>query len=117
MSSNFFKEKSFEDRKKETDRMKLKYPDRIFIYLEKQERCKLPEIDKNKFLVPKDLTVGQMIHIIRKRIKISSSQGIYLFTEKNDLPMSCQTVDSLYKSHGNIDGFLYLKYNTEEVYG
>ena len=117
MSSKYFLEKSIEERKQETKRMKEKYPHRTLIFLEKSKNCNLPDIDKNKFLVPKDLSVGQMIHVIRKRMKINASQSIYLFTENNNLPVSSQSISSLYDTNANEDGFMYLTYNTEEVYG
>lgn len=117
MSQYYFSKKSFEERKAETDQMKQKYPDRVFVYLEKQARSQLPSIDKHKFLVPKDLTIGQMMHVIRKRIKLDSTQSIFLFTENNTLPMTTQTVGNLYNQNANKDGFMYLTYNAEETYG
>jgi len=117
MSSSYFLKKSFDERVAETQRMREKHPDRIFIYLEKQEGSRLPTIDKHKYLVPKDLTIGQMIHVIRKRIDLSPSQSIYLFTENNTLPSSSQTIESLFITNAKKDGFMDLTYNTEEVYG
>ena len=114
---DFIKEKSFEERKKEAENMKRKYPDRICIYLSKGRRCDLPDIGKNKFLVPNDLTVGQMLHVVRKRMKINASQSIFLFTESNTLPMSTATMYSVYNDHKNEDGFLYMTYNAEDTFG
>merc|ERR1711938_123213 len=44
-----------------------KHPDRIPVIVEKRPRdATLPLIDKKKFLVPADLTVGQFVYVIRK---------------------------------------------------
>lgn len=115
--SDFKQQKTLEERKKEAENMRRKYPDRICMLLSKNHRCQLPDIEKNKFLVPHDLTVGQMLHVIRKRIKITASESIFLFTEQNTLPMSTITMYALYNDHKNEDGFLYLTYNAEDTFG
>ena len=38
-----------------------------------------PNIEQNKYLVPFDLTMAQFIYIIRKNIKLSSEQALFLF--------------------------------------
>jgi len=38
-----------------------------------------------RFLVPADLTVGQFVYVIRKRIKLSPEKAIFIFV-KNVLP-------------------------------
>ncbi len=41
--------KSVEERKEEVDNIKQKYPDKVFIYLEKNKKFKnIKEINKNK---------------------------------------------------------------------
>lgn len=117
MCADYKKEKSFDERKMEAENMKRKYPDRICIYLTKGRSCDLPDIGKNKFLVPTDLTVGQMLHVVRKRMKINSTQSIFLFTENNTLPQSTMPMYCIYNDHKNEDGFLYLTYNAEDTFG
>jgi len=117
MPSSYLKEKTFEQRRAEHESMKKKYPTRICIFLERANGSKLPNIDKNKFLVPNDLSVGQMMHVIRKRLTIGPSEAIFLFTEKNTMPTTSQSIASLYNECANADGFLYLTYNTEDTFG
>lgn len=50
----------------------------------------MPDIDKKKYLVPSDLTVGQFVYVIRKRIKLSPEKGIFIFIN-NVLPATCRT--------------------------
>ena len=38
-----------------------------------------------RYLVPADLTVGQFVYVIRKRIKVSPEKAIFMFV-KNVLP-------------------------------
>lgn len=38
-----------------------------------------------RYLVPADLTVGQFVYVVRKRIKLSAEKAIFVFV-KNILP-------------------------------
>ncbi|KAF5729860.1 autophagy-related protein 8f [Tripterygium wilfordii] len=55
------------------------------VIVEKSERTDIPNIDKKKYLVPADLTVGQFVYVIRKRIKLSAEKAIFIFVD-NVLP-------------------------------
>ena len=68
MSNPFQKKYDFETRKKEADKIKVKYPNRYPIIVNKAQKCDLDDIERSKFLVPGDLTIGQFIYIVRKRI-------------------------------------------------
>ncbi|MBT3407105.1 hypothetical protein HN415_00310 [Candidatus Woesearchaeota archaeon] len=104
-------------RKAEANKMLEKYPDRIPIIVTKSRRSTLSDIDKNKFLVPVDLTVGQFMYVVRKRIKnIDSTQAIYLFIN-NTLPQITSLIGEVYKNNKNKDNFLYIEYNGEETFG
>ena len=74
-----------EKRQAEAQRIRSKYPDRIPVICEKADRSDIPDIDKKKYLVPSDLTVGQFVYVIRKRIKLSPEKAIFIFIN-NVLP-------------------------------
>ena len=57
-----------EDRISESSKIMNKYPSRIPIIVEKSDKCMFDDIDKFKYLVPKDLKMNQFVYIIRKRI-------------------------------------------------
>ena len=108
---------SFETRSQEASRIRQKFPGRIPIIVERLERSKtIPLIDKQKFLVPPDLTLGQFVFVIRKRIQMSPEQALFVFVN-NSLPTTGTIMRELYMSHQSDDGFLYLKYCGENVFG
>lgn len=74
-----------EKRKQEAQKMRQKYPDRIPVIVERAPNSDIAEIDKKKYLVPTDLTVGQFVHVIRKRIKLNAEKAIFIFVN-NMLP-------------------------------
>lgn len=112
----FQKEKTLEQRTEEAKRIREKYPDRIPVIVERANKSDIEDIDKRKFLVPNDLTVGQFIYVIRKRIKLKAEQAIFVFVN-GSLPSSSALMSQLYKEHKNEDGFLYCKYTGENSYG
>ena len=61
---SFKKNFSLQKRIKESSRVRDKYPDRIPVICEKNETCNIENIDKNKYLVPSNLSIGQFIYII-----------------------------------------------------
>lgn len=52
---------------------------------ERADRSEIEDIDKKKYLVPADLTVGQFVYVIRKRIKLAPEKAIFIFVN-NTLP-------------------------------
>lgn len=114
--SKFRSENPIEKRKEESIRMMGKYPDRIPVIVERSTSSQLPDIDKPKYLVPSDLTLGQFIHVIRKRIKLTSEQAIFIFV-KNSMPICGTLMSDLYSKHKDDDGFLYVVYNGENTFG
>ena len=117
MSESVFKKTNpLEVRTTESQRMISKYPDRIPVIVERNHSSKIAEIDKKKYLVPVDLTVGQFIHVIRKRIKLDSTEAIFIFI-KNKVPSSSSLMSTIYSEYKDDDGFLYVKYSGENTFG
>ncbi len=117
MSVQFKKEFPLEKRLSESRRILEKYEARIPIIVTAHKTCTLPLIDKNKYLVPNDLTVGQFLHVIRKRIKIDASQSVFMYVNDNVLPPTSATMLSLYRNYKDEDGFLYMSYCGENTFG
>ncbi|KAF3633923.1 Autophagy-related protein 8C [Capsicum annuum] len=103
-------------RRAEASRIREKYPDRIPVIVEKSERSDIPNIDKKKYLVPADLTVGQFVYVIRKRIKLSAEKAIFIFVD-NVLPPTGAIMSSIYDEKKDEDGFLYVTYSGENTFG
>lgn len=117
--SSYKIKKTVSERKSESQRIKDKYPDRIPIICEKslmKNSSTIPNLDKTKYLVPKDLTIGQFIWVIRKRLKLEPSEALCLFANGH-MMTSSSTMNVVYDNHKDVDGFLYLKYCNENTFG
>jgi GABA(A) receptor-associated protein len=95
---------SLQNRKLEAEKILNKHKDKIPVIVEKNYKSdSTPNIDKNKFLVSCDLTLGQFLVIIRKRIKLEKEQSLYTFINDKMIPPS-ELMQTIYKNNVNEDG-------------
>lgn len=114
-----YKEKFSHDKRLEQSlSITSKFPDKLPLIVEKMKNVKssIVDIPKNKFLIPNDLVVSQMMCIIRKYLELSPAESIYLFS--NDVLLnSTDTLNSVYQKYKDADGFLYVFYTLENTFG
>jgi GABA(A) receptor-associated protein len=119
---------SVEDRLRESTNVKERCPDRIPVVIHKNPNSNIDDIDKAKYLFPLSFTVPQISYIIRKRISLKPDETINIFIQTYDndeiLPSQSSTIESIYnqyvhsfKEHPKYDGYLYLIYSGENVFG
>jgi GABA(A) receptor-associated protein len=115
---DFIEKYRFEERRSESSRILLKYPDRVPVICQRARGASriCPIIDKQKYLIPTDLTLGQFIWVIRKRLSIPPETALFMFTNGTILPVS-KIIKSVYDEYKNVDGFLYMYYNLENTFG
>jgi GABA(A) receptor-associated protein len=117
MSFQTFKQHPLYLRKEQSARIKAKYPDRVPVIVEKYKNSlNAPNIDKNKFLVPGDSTVGAFLYIIRKRMQLSEKAALFLYCG-NNIPPTSELMSIVYERYRNEDGFLYIVYAVDNVFG
>lgn len=114
--TRFIETHSFDQRLEESTKIRLKYPNSVCTIVEKSPSSNIAIMDKKKFLIPKDLTIGQFIYVLRKRIHLHPSEAIFIFID-NTLPPSTATIGSIYEKYQNKDGFLYMEYSGENAFG
>nr|XP_025975017.1 gamma-aminobutyric acid receptor-associated protein-like 1 isoform X2 [Dromaius novaehollandiae] len=86
------------------------------VIVEKAPKARVPDLDKRKYLVPSDLTVGQFYFLIRKRIHLRPEDALFFFVN-NTIPPTSATMGQLYEDNHEEDYFLYVAYSDESVYG
>ncbi|XP_058076740.1 autophagy-related protein 8i [Magnolia sinica] len=113
---SFKEEFSLEERTEESRDIIAKYPDRVPVVVERYSRTDLPEMEKKKYLVPRDMSVGQFIHILSNRLRLTPGKALFVFV-KNTLPQTASLMESIYDSYKDEDGFLYMCYSSEKTFG
>lgn len=112
-----FKSKyTFEERRNEAQKVLNKYSERIPVICEKMESSNIKEIDKKKFLVPEELTLGQFVYVLRKRIGLDENQALFLFINNTLVPIG-EKFEKIYFTHKDDDLFLYITYSGENTFG
>lgn len=89
------------------------YPTHVPILLE----SKTIEFERIKYLIPKTFTFGQAISVIRRKIKVKSSDGIF-YLVKNTMIPTTYILGDVYNKHKDKDtGFLIIHVSKESVFG
>lgn len=104
-----------EQRRHEFSRVSSKLGTFVPVILERGSE-EAPHIDKEKYLVPVDLTVTQFAFVVRKRLQLNASDALFLMVDGN-LCTGTRTVASVYDAYRAADGFLYVTYSMENTFG
>ena len=108
--------KILEERLEQYKKITESHPNKVPVIVERAPSAEVPEIDKNKYLVPSDLTVAQFLCLIRKRIKLSNDQALFIYVN-GTLPATSAMFSTIYEEHKDEDGFLYVVYTGESSFG
>jgi GABA(A) receptor-associated protein len=107
----------FNERVQEATRVLSKYPERIPVICEKNAKCvDLNNIVKEKYLVFPDLTCGQFMYIIRRSLSLPAEKAVFMMIN-GIIPSNTDIMYELYEKHKDSDGFLYITYTSENVFG
>ena len=116
-----FKYKKFtseKNRKIQCNSLLIKNPNSIPVILEKDPKSKIKDIKKSKFLIQKDFTVNQFTQMIRGIMQLSELEAIFFVVKGKYTISGDRTMGDIYNSFKDkIDGFLYITYSSELIYG
>ena len=110
--------KSFIQRVTESNKIRQQYPDKVPIIVEKSRniRSDIPDINKNKYLVPRTISFGQFVFVIRRQLELSPDKALFMFINNALIPSSVMMGD-IYNTYVEPDGFVYAVYTSESVFG
>lgn len=115
---SFKNKKSLASRKDEVATIRKNYPTKIPIIVERFQKEKfLNDLDKVKFLVPQEVTMSQLVTIIRNKMQLGPQQALYLLVNNRSMASLSRTLAEVYQEHKDEDGFLYVTYASQEVFG
>lgn len=105
------------ERVKKSQFIMEKYPDRVPLIIQpsKNDRDSYP-IDKSKYITPRDLTLLQLQHIIRRRIHFPAEKALFMFINNKIYPIT-SVIGTVYDNNKDSDGFLYITYCQENTFG
>lgn len=105
-------------RPEELERLLSKHPHSVPVYISKapQSRNDVPDIRKNKYLIPYDYSIANVMFLIRKSIQIRQEQAIFLFID-NQIPSQTMLLQQAYEKYKSPDGLLRITYALENTFG
>ena len=107
---------SFQELQSKAAEIREKHPDRIPMIFERVLKSDVPLSDKKKFLVPKDLTMGQVAYMLRRRIQLPADKAIFIYVNR-ELASSNALISDLDRQHCDPTGFLFFEYSGESTFG
>ncbi|TKR89362.1 hypothetical protein L596_013478 [Steinernema carpocapsae] len=108
---------SFEERKALAQKHKASCgQEMVLVICEKSDSSQLPMLRKPRFKVPTTVTVGNFMRIIRQNLTLRDEESLFFFV-RNTIPSSIRTIGELSHEFAEEDGFLYIQYQEESVYG
>ena len=117
MQGRFKSETSFEKRHELCSRIRAKYEDRVPIIIEVTRDSQLT-LNREKFLVPGDISVGGLLSEIRKQASVRPEEAIFIFCGGGGvLVPTSETVSHIYEKYKDEDGFLYMVVALENTFG
>ena len=147
MNWQYKHEHSFEQRRFESERIRRRYPDRVPVIVQPFHTSSttssilsnslfrsftssssattascydttIARLENEKFLVPSELSFGQFAYNIRRRLRLRAEHALFFYIGSHGKqPMLSSTMDVLYNDNKDVDGFLYVCYADEKVFG
>ncbi|GAV07353.1 hypothetical protein RvY_17192 [Ramazzottius varieornatus] len=115
---SFKERKSIELRREEILNIRRDHPHKIPVIVERyRKEVDLPLLEKEKYLVPSDVTMSQFLSIIRSRLVLAPNQAFYLIVNNKFLASMSKTMGEIYHEEHDPDGFLYMVYASQEMFG
>ena len=108
---------TFEERKAEYNKVIQHNPGKIGIICEKDPKSQIPNIDKTKYLINEEFNLKQFTKIIRKKLNIDEKEALFFLVNGKISLTGDLTMSEIYKKYKDEDGFLYIAYASEQVWG
>ena len=118
MDFEFKKQTSLEKRIEQFEKIKKEYPNKIPIILERSQKCSINKIIKTKYILSNELTMSEFIKIIREKLELEPERALFFLANGKYTVSGSEDLAQVYdKYKDSEDGFLYLTYSEEIVYG
>ncbi|CAD8121153.1 unnamed protein product [Paramecium sonneborni] len=117
-TQNYKESHTLEERKKRVQEQLAKYPEMIPIIVEKIPGCKLPQLQKVKFLVNSTFSFNEFKNTIKKKLQLDEKTSTLFMYCGKSLMNEHDKLRNIYDQYKDPeDGFLYLQYADAETFG
>ena len=117
MEFKYKKEKSLEERRKEYQKIIEEHPGKIGVICQKAPKSKIQEAEKSKYLINQEMNITNFTSLIRKRLNMDKEDALFFLVNGKKVLSGNETIQDIYDKYKDEDGFLYIAYASEEVWG
>ena len=98
---------------------RLKYSNKLPLIVEKDHKCQaLDDLTNPKFLMPRTFSISEVQMIIRRKLNLRKEQGLFLMVnDGKDIVKANQSLENVFETYKDEDGFLYILYTQEDMFG
>ena len=99
----------------------MKFPNKLGLIIEadgnEKRQTVLKKLTNPKFMMPNTFTAAEVLQLLRQRLDLNKEDGLVLFANGRYLLKPSQKLEDVYTKYKDEDGFLYLTYSEEQVFG
>ena len=97
----------------------MKYSNKLPLIVEKDHKCQgLDDLSNPKFLMPRTFMISEVQMIVRRKLNIKKEQGLFMMVnDGKEMIKANETLEGVYDKYKDQDGFLYILYTQENIYG
>ena len=118
MDFQYKRNNSLERRKSQSNKILENHPDKVPVILERDKNCSLNKPIKTKYILSKEVTMAEFIKIIREKLDLSPEKALFFLVNGKHSVTLTQDLNSIYSKYKDKeDGFVYMTYSEEIVYG
>ena len=118
MEFEFKKNNNLEKRIKQYEKINKEYPTKIPIIIEKLYNSSLNTITNSKYILSNDLTIAEFMNNIRAQLEINQERALFFLAKGKYIISGNEILRDVYNKYKDSkDGFLYISYSEELVYG
>ena len=102
--------------KEQLDKILTSNSNRVPVIVYQSNNSRLPNLDKNKFLINQEMSLSEFKYIIQRKLNLKFNEALFLFIDF-ELVNNTMKIGDLYSKKKSHDNVLYLKYCEENVFG
>ena len=109
---------TLETRRNQCKKIAENHPDKVPVIIERDQKCTINKTIKTKYILSKELTLAELIKIIRDKLEINPERALFILVNgKHSLTLTEELGQIYDKYKDKTDGFLYMTYSEEIIYG
>ena len=94
------------------------HPDKVPVILERDKRCTINKTIKTKYILSREVTMAEFVNIIKEKLNLNPDRALFFLVNGNRSITMTEELGHIYDKYSDKeDGFLYMSYSEEVVFG